>query len=330
MSDPIVTGYQQASTYSASADRHVQNVKMTGSTVSVPRDGVVLSAQGPNMDIADGSGLSKIVQPGNAMVAGYSVYMPATTTVTPDPATATARRDLVILRVYDKEAGDAVSEAKVEVVKGTASGTDPALPPRSMILGHVEIGANATTAAHTDRRSFTAAAGGVVPWRDGPALVAATDLAPGQIGHDLHSGRWMGRYGNGMRSIGANFSTSQAQYYASEDHIGAGTAGHREKMFTIAEQTNVLLLFASVTLMVGGPDGAAIFNVGLRWNGTVVTSSVVNSMGSPLAYTFSTYPLFAAVQNVAPGTYEFRYDLEVGAGSTVRTSHWSFQLVGLV
>jgi hypothetical protein len=140
---------------------------------------------------------------------------------------------------------------------------------------------------------------------------------------------WQGNQNGGIKSLGPIKAGAQAKYYVGEDWIANGSYGHREQSFTISAFTNVLLLFGSVNLMVDAPNGASIFTVGLRWNGTVVTSTIVNTLGSPVGYTFFTYPLFAAVSNVAAGTYEFRYDLTVSAGSQVRTHLWTFNVVGI-
>ena len=169
MSAPIA-GYQQGNTYSASQDRSIAGAGMVSKLVagtSVPYSVILLADMGANLDLAAPGGWAVTISSGSAMVAGYSVSVPASVTVTHDAATASPRRDLIILRVRDQEAGDLVDNATVEIVKGTTT-ADPAIPSRSLVLWEVNIPASVGSiifAYAGDRRVFTSAVGGVVQVR---------------------------------------------------------------------------------------------------------------------------------------------------------------------
>jgi hypothetical protein len=190
MSSPLIVGYQQANAYTAAKDRQIQVHKMLHGAPSggafPARSGVILGTGLSNLDVyRNGTNLMSVdVDPGMAMVGTYSVTSPTKVVALAHAAsTATARRDLIILRVYDQEAGDATGEAKIEIVKGTTT-ADPAVPARSLILAQADIGANATSVTITDRRVFTAAAGGVVPALS-IGQISAAEVQSGGLVYDI-------------------------------------------------------------------------------------------------------------------------------------------------
>jgi hypothetical protein len=200
MSTPIV-GYQQANSYTAAKDRQVQVHKLHHDAASggiIPGRSGVIMGSASNLDaIRNGSNLMAVdVAPGMAQVGTYAVAVGTGVTLTCQPSTSTARRDLVILRVYDQESGDGYSEAKLELVKGTTT-VDPALPARSLIIAQCDIGANATQITVVDRRFFTSAAGGVIPMTT--ALPVTYDqVAPGDQVFSLNTGNSWQRVGNAL------------------------------------------------------------------------------------------------------------------------------------
>lgn len=188
MSAPFA-GYQQGGSYSGSQDRQINGTQMWHKLVSgaaIPYDGVLNGGTGSSLTAAVSAGWGVTVAPGAAMVAGYTVAVPVAQSVTHAAATSSARRDLIVLRVRDVEQGDAVNTAVVEIVQGSTT-ADPAVPARSLVLAAVNIRASSGSLLSTDlvdRRTFTAAAGGVVP-----VLAAAetTNIAvpPGAVVYDL-------------------------------------------------------------------------------------------------------------------------------------------------
>ncbi|WBQ03792.1 glycine-rich domain-containing protein [Kribbella sp. CA-293567] len=76
------------------------------------------------------------------------------------------RKDIVVLRVYDAENGDATREAKVEYLIGTPSATPstPAVPSKSLLLGTITV-PKATTGSPSVvlNTKYTVASGGILP-----------------------------------------------------------------------------------------------------------------------------------------------------------------------
>lgn len=191
----------QAGGYAASVDRMGRAALLVKSgaankvrTGILPYNGTELlpgpSTPTPNMQT--------VTTPGSAVIAdsaggAYVVTSDATVTLTHTAANATnPRTDLVILRVWDNEAGDAAATTPlvlpgtagsvnvqtvtgtVEIVTGVAGvgAPVPALPTtRCVVLGQVTVPANATsitagniaTTAATGRPGRTVATGGVLP-----------------------------------------------------------------------------------------------------------------------------------------------------------------------
>jgi hypothetical protein len=153
------SGYQQSSSYTAAQDRQLLASRMAQDTLTGrARDGVI---PGSAQFVTTPTGLMNLsVSGGIAMISNYNAIAPAATALTVAPATATARRDLVILRVKDTEAGDATSGTTVELVKGTVAGSDPAIPARSLVLAQIQVGANVTSINAgniTDRKVWSGA-----------------------------------------------------------------------------------------------------------------------------------------------------------------------------
>jgi len=198
MTTPLIVGYNQDLTYTAAADRQIVNSRMVhgrrGTPGSTAADDGVIMGNEANFDIAASGGMGVNIAAGMAMVAGFTVVSPSTVALTAAPATAVARRDLVVLRVYDTEAGDAISKATVELVTGTTT-TDPVIPLRSLIIGQVNVGANATSVTVADRRVFTASAGGVIPAWNGVS-VPSQNVPPGSLVYDLSTSQYYKRTGD--------------------------------------------------------------------------------------------------------------------------------------
>lgn len=158
----ITAQWLQAVQYPASADRGVLSALTAKAGAGVSRDG----AYGPSelAPSAPGLGMSIDIGPGSASVAGYIVTSDAPVTVTFDVGSGGTRTDLVVMRVYDQEAGDGSSEAAIEVIKGT-SASEPALPTRAIRIAAVQISASAIlidAGMVVDRRQYTAASGGML------------------------------------------------------------------------------------------------------------------------------------------------------------------------
>lgn len=183
MTDPVA-GYLQGGTYTAEQDRRVAQASMHRGTLG-SANGVIPQAAG-HLQVQLVSGMNLKVLAGYAMINRYTVNIPQDTLLTVAPSTSSARRDLVIVKVYDVEGGDATNEAKVELVKGTTT-SDPAVPLRAMVIAAIDIAANASTVTIIDRRTYCPAAGGVMLVGSAYPTTAPgiAELAPGQFVHNL-------------------------------------------------------------------------------------------------------------------------------------------------
>lgn len=190
-----VAAYQQGAQYSAHADRDLLTSlvyrKLVGDE-SLAIDGVLYGGPVGNLADYQPSGWHTTVERGRAIVGGYIVTVPQSVTLTHDAATTTARRDLVILRVRDQEEGDNEDSAVVEIVKGSST-ADPTVPPRSLVLGAVNIRASSSSIVAgdlDDRRIFTAANGGMIAADLSRSVLRPVSAPAGAIvydyAHDTH------------------------------------------------------------------------------------------------------------------------------------------------
>lgn len=145
------------------------------------------------LKVAPSTALTLSVASGVAVLQGsgvnqgaYVLVNSSDDTITLNTANATLpRKDAVIARVYDATdgVGGNGNQWVIDKVTGNpaASPSLPSLPTDSMLLAEVNVLAAATTVTSgniVDRRTFTIAAGGVLPVSGG---ALPTDPAPGQI-----------------------------------------------------------------------------------------------------------------------------------------------------
>lgn len=161
------TTYQQASTYSAAVDRKMQQAELiaTSRAGTPARPGVVPQTDDKAFQVTSVGAMNLQVAAGSAVVGpDYRVLSDAVVTLTPDVGGATARTDLIVLRVYETESGDTSNKTQVEIVKGTTT-ADPTVPARSLTLAAISVIANAvsiTGSNITDRRVYTTTQGGIL------------------------------------------------------------------------------------------------------------------------------------------------------------------------
>lgn len=191
----IQVGYEQAGVYSASDDRKINAVSLAAIQVAggaaSPRYGVMPGIPGPGLYgdktasefgvEATAGDMTATMSPGRAVVPpNYRVNVDTTTQLSFAAVGANPRTDIVILRVYDVESGDATTEGKIEILKGADGGGTPAIPPRAIGLWQVAMPANTVNVGAgtwTDVRQFTAGAGGVIKQK----APLASQFAPGQL-----------------------------------------------------------------------------------------------------------------------------------------------------
>jgi len=184
----VTVGYQQSTTYPAAVDRAVvmsDNSMDGGLGLDVSmRPGVMVAPVGSMFEASAGAPLAITIAPGVANVTpNYRLISDAPTTLTIQPLGASPRTDLIVARVYDTEAGDAQSKGVLEVVTGTSASV-PAIPARAMGICSVAWPANATAGTQgviSDKRSYTAAAGGAITWGGAANATNLLRINDGQI-----------------------------------------------------------------------------------------------------------------------------------------------------
>ena len=86
--------------------------------------------------------------------------------------------DIILARVYDTD--NSSSYCDIEIVEGTPGNGQPATPSASFLLAVVAVASGASSITNsniTDKRTFTVAAGGILP----STSAAAPPLAAGQV-----------------------------------------------------------------------------------------------------------------------------------------------------
>lgn len=173
----------QSGSYSAELDRQAISALGAGASGKInARSGVLRSANSEMAVAQTGTAsMAVTVAPGKALVSGtftttqgtYVVVNSSSVTLTVAAASSTlARIDLVAIQIQDSVYSGSQNQALLSIITGTPASTPtvPVLPPSSLALAQVRVGANASsvvTANITDSRLFTAAAGGIVPVQTG-------------------------------------------------------------------------------------------------------------------------------------------------------------------
>jgi hypothetical protein len=163
-------------------------------TAVTPLSGVFGGSGSPlQVTQAASPAMSVLVNPGYAAVAhlnqGHGVYIfgltgQAALTVAANSSGQT-RVDLVLARVYDT--ANSSSYCDVEIVEGTPGAGQAATPGTSLLLAAVSVASGAasiTNSSITDKRTYTAAPGGILP----ASTAAAPPAAPGQVVYDTSTG----------------------------------------------------------------------------------------------------------------------------------------------
>lgn len=270
-----------------------------------------------------GSPLNWNVAPGICAVSGISagvlgMYVVPVTATESGPLTAAdatfARKDILVLKVTDAEAGDATRKAEVAYLVGTPAATPsaPAVPAKSFLLATIDVPkAGAGSPAVAQNTKYTVASGGILPTTSRP-----TSPYAGMTIYNLSSGvmeYWGGPSwiplsggpatiiiqtvaGNGTWTKpanakfvhvrlwgggGAGGGTTGAAAPAQGEGGGGGGGGYTEKMYAASDlnATEPFTIGAGgvgVALGVGGNGGNSTFK-GLTAGGGGGGQSVVAS-----------------------------------------------------
>lgn len=158
----------QAETYQAVDQRLADTVMFGGPSTTLARPGGVVPGFGGALACSTGGGLTVTITSGAALVASnagsgsYRVVNDANLTRTVTAGSATLRIDLIIVKVYDTGVA-ATSYGDVEVVQGTAGAGVPAMPAGINAVKIAEINVTNSVTTVADKRTWTAAVGGILP-----------------------------------------------------------------------------------------------------------------------------------------------------------------------
>jgi len=320
-------GYVQDQQYSAFQDRMIQIGKVNHqATVSGlnTRNGVFLGGgdgnSNINLNVRANGGMNLLVDAGSAIIDGYSVINPIQAALVVQNSTSVARRDAVILRVYDTEQGDQTSKTQLEITKGTNT-SDPPLPARSLLLATIDVGANVTSVTPVDRRQFTTSVGGVVPYYGTRPDI--TTISNGQIVHSLNTRLNDQRDGDSYYPLGANLVGQWSYNYANSEDVGTGVYAYKQFSITPSRQCNLIVVYAQVTFhqITQGASSVVEYGVGFDAGGDIATCTI--NTGSVHPYSVNpSHSLVGVVANVAPGNHTVTIHVKPTVGDGIEVDQY--------
>lgn len=326
-------GYIQDQQYSAFQDRMIQigkvNHKATVGGLNT-RNGVFLGGgdgtSNINLNVRANGGMNLLIDAGSAIIDGYSVINPIQQAMTVAASTATARRDAVILRVYDTEAGDATSKAVIEITKGTNT-SDPPMPARSLLLAVIDVAANAVSVSPQDRRQFTTTVGGVVPYYGTRPDI--TTIANGQIVHSLNTMLNDQRDGDSYHPLGASYAGSWQYDRSTSEDIPLGVWGNKTATITVNRQCTLLLMYGMINFHQITQGASSVIEFGIYLDGTQVGGYTINT-GSTHPYSVNpTHTCIGIPQNVMPGNHTMTLGIKPTLGDGIEVQQWFMYAIGI-
>lgn len=268
MAGSVSLGYcmwLDGSTISAQIAR-VQDVSSSfasgGTTLAMATQAGVIPSVG-SLQVIQNSGMNVVVQAGFAIIpnstaatqGAYKAGSMTSTTITVATSDPTNPRiDLIVLTVTDL--GNSGSSAYLQTVTGTpaVSPVAPFAPANSLILAQIAVGAGVssiTSGNITDKRTYTAAAGGVVPYSSPSAAVGGY---PGCIGYAADKDRF---FHNNSPSTSEQFRTLP----------WAPLTTSLSSNITPSVGSTVNLINSNITV-----DGATDVKITVKWPGLFIAS----------------------------------------------------------
>lgn len=326
-------GYVQDQEYSAFQDRMIQIGKVNHqATVSGlnTRNGVFLGGgdgtSNINLNVRSAGGMNLLIDAGSAIIDGYSVINPIQQAMTVQPATSVARRDAVILRVYDTEAGDAVSKTQLEITKGTTT-SDPPLPARSLLLSVIDVAANAVSVSPQDRRQFTTTVGGVVPYYGSRPDI--TTIANGQIVHSLNTMQNDQRDGDSYHPLGANYNNHAYGSWATTEYLDLGAWGNKGVQINLTRQANLVLVYGAVTFHQWNQGSSTVADLNWLWDGVEGGKYTINTGSQRVYGVDSTQTILGVVGGAAAGIHTLHLGLKPTLGDPLEVQHWNMTAIAI-
>lgn len=326
-------GYVQDQEYTAFQDRMIQigkvNHKATVGGLNT-RNGVFLGGgdgvQNINLNVRSAGGMNILIDAGSAIIDGYSVINPIQQAMTVQPSTAVARRDAVILRVYDTEAGDVASGTAIEIIKGNTT-SDPPLPARCLLLAIIDVAANASSVTPQDRRQFTTTVGGVVPYYGTRPDI--TTIANGQIVHSLETQLNDQRDGDNYHPLGANLVGSWSYSETRAEDVPLGVFAFKNWSVTPNRQCNILVIHGRVNFHQLNQGGQSVIEFGIGLDATDYASYEINTGGNHAYSVDASYTLWGVIQNVGPGNHTVTIHMRPTVGDGIEVTHYYGWAIGI-
>lgn len=328
MTAPIYTGYQQSLSYSAAKDRHIINGPMARRATANALSGVIPQATGAfNVSL---SGFVLTITHGAAQVNGYWFIANGNTTITIEPVTGAARRDLLVAHVYDIETGSPTSEGKLEIIKGTTT-ADPAVPAGALILWQIDVPASGTALVLVDRRTYTAAAGAVKPVK-GISNIVVVDQTLGTPLYDLDTGIHWFRQGSALQRMGAkqidSFTMHSNANVESGGPSGAVWQIYQAGPITLPSHANIVQV-TGTWVLTALTD--ARFDMKLAFDNIEILHEVVDSYGSSAGGDGDrTYTFTATIADRPAGVHDLCWiGAMCGVGGPIHIHGMSYSWVAL-
>lgn len=282
----------------------------TGTNIKVPRQGVLPAGGQCAVTATGGMGIS--VAAGVVVVDSYTVAIDAAAPLTVSPAAASARTDIVVVRIRDNEELDGADSATLEIIAGTPGGGVPVTPARCTKLADIAVGASVSSISNaniTDRRQATVAAGGIIPI-PGALSAAPSGLPPGQAVWDSQVGL-VGVVNAAGTGWATRLGRPTDQLMAADSPIGSLSIPANASARTVVRTVTVPSApFARRATAMGwghiSVAGAAGMSVGIRSAGSLTADRQ------------------ASVTAVGPvSTPGYTYDIASGASLVIDMVAWS-------
>lgn len=201
----------------------------------------------PSMAVLVRLGIGVVPGTEGAKQGGYGVGNDGDVTLAIAAAHATLSRiDIVIFRVRDSFYSGGVDSAVLEVVTGTPAGSPsaPATPANSLLLANVAVGpavSSIVNANITDKRTFLAAAGGVIVCTS-TSRPAANTVFDGQLIYETDTDKIY---------LTNNAGTAWVQIYPSLGPQGAIKRGNRTTSSSTTTTETGVLRIDSIPILNG-------------------------------------------------------------------------------
>jgi hypothetical protein len=332
-------------TYDANGGNDLRNSDVTatfydsgavsGTTIGV-LGGVV---GGAGLAVGAGAGLTVTVGPGSFVVpnsttptaGGYSSTLSSQATLTVQTADPTNPRiDLICANVVDN--GNNTSFGQVQIITGTAapSPSAPSAPANAITLAQLSVPAGTvsiTAGLITDKRTYTVAAGGVLP-----AAKGSVSGYNGQLAYDPASGSIYHNAAAGPQQI-RTLPWAPVTLYKTTDTISnaGATATVLSQTITTDGSTDIGIYIKATGIYMSASHGEFGCNLQAYVDGTMIDEMVVFNIASDGVVrgggSFTAYTSGSQGTTPSAGTHTIAYKIQgidtTGVQVTLRGASYS-------